>query len=492
VDQLQTLGTGVLGVIVVVVVLAIIAFTISRRYKIASPSEAFIVTGRKGKAVTNPETGEVTTDLSGQKVVMGGGVFVKPLVQQVHKLSLSSRRISVKIQGAVSQQGIRLNLDAVALVKVGGTENDVRAAAQRFLHQQDEIESFTQEVLAGSLRAIVGTLTVDEIIRDRAAFANAVAEEAVHSLSNQGLVLDTFQVQDVHDDTNYLRDKGRPEAAAAARVAAIAEAEANREAAQARAKAQEQTSEAEKNLSIRQAEFKAETDRAAATAAAAGALTKAERDQEVLAQQEKVAVRQAELTERRLDTDVRRPADAERYKAEQEAQARRNSAIFAAEAEKAEAIAKAEGSARQVELSAVADAERTERLAQAELARRKAEAEAVRAEGLAEADAISARGAAKAEALTKEAAALKEFGEAALTQRAIEILPEVARELASPMAAIKDLTVISNDGAGSLSRSVGANLKETLEVVKRSTGVDVTKFIRGLDKTSETAEVTKD
>ena len=91
-------------------------------------------------------------------------------------MDLSSRRLSVGIRGAVSAQGIRCDLDGVAIVKVGGNEDAIRAAAQRFLDQQEGIEAFTQEVLAGSLRAIVGRLTVEEIIRDRAAFASAVAE----------------------------------------------------------------------------------------------------------------------------------------------------------------------------------------------------------------------------------------------------------------------------------------------------------------------------
>ena len=102
---------------------------------------------------------------------MGASVFVLPVVQKLQSLDLSSRRIHVEIQGAVSKQGIRADLQGVAIVKVGGTEDAIRAAAQRFLHQQDEIDEFTREVLAGALRSIVGRLTVEEIIRDRAAFA---------------------------------------------------------------------------------------------------------------------------------------------------------------------------------------------------------------------------------------------------------------------------------------------------------------------------------
>ena len=137
-----------------------------------------------------------------------------PFVQRLHILDLSSRRIPVAIRGAVSKQGIRCDLDGVAIVKVGGTEDAIRAAAQRFLDQQDEIDDFTPEVLAGSLRSIVGRLTVEEIIRDRAAFARAVAEEAETSLTNQGLVLDTFQLQDIQAEGTLPRRprpaRGRP------------------------------------------------------------------------------------------------------------------------------------------------------------------------------------------------------------------------------------------------------------------------------------------
>src|SRR5688572_8540213 len=173
----------------VVFVFLLVMFVLSR-IKVAGPNEAFIVTGRKGRAIESAD-GSRSTDMSGQKVVMGASVFVVPVVQKLRMLDLSSRRIHVEINGAVSKQGIRAKLHGVAIVKVGGTEDAIRAAAQRFLDQQDEIEEFTREVLAGALRSIVGRLTIEEIIRDRAAFASAVADGAEHSLTNRGLVADT-------------------------------------------------------------------------------------------------------------------------------------------------------------------------------------------------------------------------------------------------------------------------------------------------------------
>ena len=202
----------VIAILGAVALLLILIFFVLSRIKVAGPNEAFIVTGRKGRT-TQSVDGIRSTDNSGQKVVMGASVFVLPVVQKIQSLDLSSRRIHVEITGAVSKQGIRANLQGVAIVKVGGTEDAIRAAAQRFLHQQDEIEEFTREVLAGALRSIVGRLTVEEIIRDRAAFASAVAEEAEHSMTNQGLVLDTFQLQDIIAEGSYLQDLGRPDEA---------------------------------------------------------------------------------------------------------------------------------------------------------------------------------------------------------------------------------------------------------------------------------------
>ena len=472
---------GTLGLIVLVVVLVIL---ITQRYRVAGPNEAFIVTGRRGKAVRNPESGVISTDLSGQKVVMGGGVFVVPFVQRLHVLDLSSRRIMVQIRGAVSGQGVKLNVDGVAIVKVGGNEDSIRAAAQRFLAKQEEIETFTQETLAGSLRSIVGSLTVEQIIRDRAAFAQRVFDESESSLTGQGLVLDTFQIQDITDDGTYLNDLGRPEAARVLQQAAIAEAAARQESQQARIRAEQEIAVSQRELQLKQAEIKAETDAAAAKAAAAGQLAQADRDQAILAEQEKVAVRQAALKERELDTEVRKPADANRYRVEQEAEARRNAEIFEADARKAAAIAAAQADAEKAKLSgeserarrtALAEAEAIEgaRRGQAEKERRTAEAEATRAEGDAQAAAILATGNAEAEAMNAKAAAFARYNEAAVLQMLIEVLPQVAKEVAAPMAAIDKLTVVSTDGASALPKQVTDNLTQTMVLLKSTTGLDL-------------------
>ncbi|WP_408897593.1 flotillin family protein [Nocardioides sp. R1-1] len=484
----------------IVVLLILLVLLVTSRYKVAGPNQAFIITGRKGKAVINPETGELTTDLSGQKVVLGGGVFVIPFVQKQATMDLSSRRISVQIRGAVSGQGIKLNLDGVAIVKVGGNADQIRLAAQRFLSQQADIEPFTQEVLAGALRSIVGGLTVEQIIRDRAAFAQRVADESESSLTGQGLILDAFQIQDVTDDGTYLADLGRPEAARIQQAAAIAEANARQAAEQAQIAAEQEIAVAQRTLALKQAEIKSETDAAAAQAAASGPLAQAERDQAILAEQEKVAVQQAALTERQLETQVRKPADAERYRVEQEAEARRTAEIAAADARKAATIAAAQAKAEETKLSgeaekarraALAEAEAIEGLkrGEAEKGRRLAEADATRAEGEAQAAATLAVGQAEAEAMDKRAEAFAHYNDAAVLQMLIEVLPQIAKEVAAPIAAIDQLTVLSTDGAGALPRQVTDNVAQTLQMLKTSTGLDLDALIKkSVDRATDGAE----
>ena len=472
-----------------VVLLILIALLVTSRYKVAGPNEAYIVTGRRGKAIHNAQTGRVSTDLSGQRVVMGGGTFVVPFVQKLHILDLSSRRLSVQIRGAVSGQGIKLNVEGVAIVKVGGNEDQIRASAQRFLTQQDEVETFTQEVLAGALRSIVGGLSVEQIIRDRAAFAQRVADESENSLTGQGLVLDTFQIQDITDDGSYLSDLGRPEAARIGQEAAIAEAVARQAAEQARIQAEEEIAVSQRALALRQAEILAETDAASAKAAAAGPLARADQDQEILTEQEKVAVRQAALTERQLDAEVRKPADAERYRVEQLAESKRTADIAEAEARKAAAIASAQARAEEARLmgeaekarrTALAEAEAIEgaKRGEAEQLRRLAEADALRGEGAAEASAILAKGQAEAEAMDKRADAFAHYNDAAVLQMLIEVLPSIAREVAAPIAAIDKLTVVSSDGVGSLPRQVTDNVVQTVELLKNTTGLDLEQLLK--------------
>jgi flotillin len=476
----------------------LIAMFILSRISVAGPNEAFIVTGRKGRSIRTAD-GSMVADLSGQKVVMGAAVFVMPVVQRLYRLDLSSREIPVSVSAAVSAQGIRCDADAVAIVKVGGTAEMIRPAAQRFLHQQERIEAFTGQVLSGALRAVVGRLTVEEIIRDRAAFSAHVAEEAERALTHQGLVLDAFQLEDIRTAGTYLQDLGRPEAARVLKAAAIAEAQARQTAETERMKAEEAIASAERNLALKKAEVQAEIDAAKARSAAAGPLAEAERQQAILTEQQKVAERNAELKERQLDTEVRKPADAARYKTEQEAEAARNAAVFSADAKRQATIAAAQAQAEQDRL--VGEGERARRAALAEAAaiegakqgeaeqrRRTAVAEAVEREGAAEAAAIQARGAAEAEAMRAKADAFDQYGEAAVLDLLVRVLPQVVQAASAPLSAVDKMTVISTDGASSLTRTVAANVAQGLQLGTDLTGVNLHALLTRLGGEAGTAD----
>ncbi|MEY9257569.1 flotillin [Brevibacterium epidermidis] len=438
-------GAGGIGVLVIIIL--IVLFVILRSYKIASPSEALIITGRNASGASG--TG---------RIVIGGRSVVYPIVQKAFILSLSSRQISVEIDG-ISINGIALRLRGVAQVKVGGTEDDVRKAAQRFLDQQDQIDHYSKEILSGTLRAVVGTLTVEQIIQDRASFAAQVQEESAHSMNNQGLIIDTFQISAVEDEGSYLRDWGRPQAAEVAKNAAIAEANAGRASAVEEAQQNEETqkqqaltdqaiAEQQQQLALRRAALKEEADQRQATADNAGPLATAAEKQKLLEKDRIVAKEAAELRAEQLDAEVRRPADAERYRQQ------------------------AAADARAYDIEAQGRAE-----AAAELHRRSKDAEAIRLEGEAEADAIRARGEAEAEALRAQAEAYKQFNDAAVLSKVLEVLPTVAGELVAPYANIKDLSIVSTDGESKLANSVSNNLSQVLEVVRGTTGVDLTDLV---------------
>ncbi len=467
----------------VVVLIVLVVLLILSRIKVAGPNQAFLVTGRQGRMVTNTH-GVVTTDMSGQKVVMGASVFVLPVVQKVHSIDLSSRRIPVGIRGAVSKQGVKCDLEGVAIVKVGGTESAVRAAAQRFLNQQKGIDIFTSEVLAGALRSIVGRLTIEEIIRDRAAFASAVAEEAESALTGQGLALDTFQLQDIQAEGTYLQDLGRPEAARVIKEASIAEARARQASEQEQLLADEAIAVSNRQLHLKQAEIAAQIDAAKAQASAAGPLAQAAQDQRILGEKEKVAERNAALKERQLDAEVRKPADAERYRVEQQAEANKNAVIAKAEADRQATIANASAQAEQSRLMGEGERLRRQALAEAdavegakkgesEKMRRQAIADAVEREGAADASAILARGQAEAEAMDKRSQAFATYGEAAVLDLLVKVLPDIVSAASAPLAAVEKMTVISSDGAGSLSKSVAANVAQGLQISSDLTGVDI-------------------
>lgn len=482
-------------VVTVLVVVAIVGAIYAKvRFKIATPDEALIITGRKsGKPVINPETGDETTDLSGQRVVIGGGTFVKPIFEQVVRLSLASQSFPVAAEDATTKSGVGVTLRSIAVVKVGGTERMVRAAAQRFAGRSQEqvIEQQSSEVLVGVLRTIAGTLTVESILYERQEFSKEVKDIAVPMLAERGLVLENFEIQTVEDTGEYIRNLGRPRAAAVARDAEIAEAQARQESTERSNEAAVQIAESNKALALRNATIAQETASAQADAEAARERAEAEAQQEVLIQQEQVALRRAALREQELQTEVRKPAEARKYEAAQEADARKYASEQEAEAAKTTAIRKAEAEAQRTTAQADAEASAArsraeaalveqQRRAEGALALAKAEADGIQARGEAQAAAERAQGEARAAAIKAESDAYQAFPESARLQMVLDALPKVAQPYADALGAIDGITIIDKDGASRLPAQVSTGVQELATMLKAQTGVDVIDLLRGI------------
>jgi flotillin len=474
-------SSGLIGTLfwvgLVAVILLVVLFSILRGIKVAKPDEAIIVTSRQ----RGRRTGAEEDENAGQRVVFGSRVFVKPIIEAHFKLSLRSRQLNVQAT-AQTRDAITIRVNAVAVVKVGGSEAMVRAAAQRFLNQQDEIEASTEEVLSGSVRSIVGQLTVTEIITNRSALQGQVLEAVRESLDVQGLQIDTLQIKEIDDDNGYIRDLGRAEAARVKQVAEIAESVSRQASEEARIAAEQAVAESQRKLDLRRAEIQKETDRARAEAAAAAPLAEAIAQQEVVSQQEVTAGKRVGLRKQELDAEIRAVADADAYavqaRAEAEATAARATAASERDARKSAAEAvEAEGLSERNRRIAAAEAAEAEGLA--ERNRRIAAAEALRAEGEAQADATRVTGNATADATRAQAEALRERGSELLRQQVIEQLPAIVRAAAEPLAAISQMTVISSDGnaTGALGQSVSNQLATSTQLIKDLVGIDISEIV---------------
>lgn len=444
-DSINQFFTQIVGISVAVVISLIVIIVLVRSIKVAKPDEAIIVTSRQRTPKELDKTHE--KENVGQKVVFGSRVFVKPIIEAYFKLSLRSRQLNVQAT-AQTRDAITIRVNAVAVVKVGGSEAMVRAAAQRFLNQQDQIESSTEEVLSGSVRAIVGQLTVTEIITNRSALQEQVLDAVREALDIQGLQIDTLQIKEIDDDNNYIRDLGRAEAARVRQVAEIAEAQAQQASEEARIIAAQKIAESQRELDLRNAAIKKETDKAQAEALQSAPLAEAIAQQEVVSQQELTAQKRVGLRKQELDAEVRAVADAEAYMVEKEAAGAAAAAVAAANAQ------------REARIAAAA---------------------ALREEGEAEAAAILARGSAEAKATREQAEALAERAEALLKQRVIEQLPEIVRAASEPLSRIQNMTVISSDGTGTnqLGENVAGQLATSTKLIKDLVGIDIGELING-------------
>jgi flotillin len=475
--------TVIAGVVVVLFVFFMFIGIWASRYTKVGPNQVLVISGRKHRMVDPDGTAR---DI-GFRIVKGGGVFVWPVYEKVDILSLELLTIDVQTPEVYTSKGVPVKVDGVAQIKVKGDDISIATASEQFLSKgTEEIKNIAMQTLEGHLRAILGTMTVEEIYQNRDAFASKVQEVAAGDMANMGLGIVSFTIRDIRDTQGYLDALGKPRIAQVKRDAIIAQAEADRDSmirsAQATQAGQEakfvadtKIAEAQRDYQSNVAQYQATVNQKKAEADLAydlqkyktGQLVKAEEVQvTIIEKQKQIELQQQEIQrkQRELEANVQKPADAERYRVETLANAKK----FQLETEAA-------GSAAATKASGFASADVAK-------ATGIAEAEANKARGLAEAAIIEAQGKATAEAMRMKAGSFKEYNEAAVIEMIIRILPEIAAKISEPLSKTEKMVIINSGngvggGASKLTGDVTQIVAQLPPVIESLTGIKFEKLL---------------
>lgn len=395
------------------------------------------------------------------RLVHGGRIFVRKPGQIVRKINLNVMTILVDSRKVYTSKGVPISVTGVAQVKVQSQNKDMLlTACELFLSKStEEIRNIALETLEGHQRAIMGSMTVEEIYKDRKKFSQQVFEVASSDLVNMGLTVISYTIKDVVDVVGYLKYLGTPRTESVKRDARIGEAQYGAEAKILKAHADEELmaakyynqteiAKAKRDFELKKAEFDVEVNTVQAEADLAFELQVAkirqkiveeerqidniEKAQEILLMEQEIA-RQEQI----LEATVRRPAEAEKYELE-----------ILAEADHQRIRLEAEGAA-----------------------------ESIRLKGEAEAYAIIAKANAEAEQMEKKADAFKMYAEAAMVDMLLETLPRAAAEVAAPLAQTNKITMIASGsgevGAAKITGEVFDIIERIPELIKSLTGVEI-------------------
>ncbi|TMQ01734.1 MAG: flotillin family protein [Verrucomicrobia bacterium] len=483
--QLNILGGALIPIVIVVLGVGafLLLWMVLSRYTKVGPNDVLIVSGRKHRFV-DPDG---TVRARGFRIVKGGGTFVYPIVEKVDVLSLELLTIDVQTPEVYTSKGVPVKVDGVAQIKVKGDDISIATAAEQFLSKgTDDIKNIAMQTLEGHLRAILGTMTVEEIYQNRDAFASKVQEVAAGDMANMGLGIVSFTIRDIRDTQGYLDALGKPRIAQVKRDAQIAQAEADRDAMikssqatqagqEAKFQADSKIAEAQRDYQSNVASYQATVNQKKAEADLAydlqkfktGQLVKAEEVQvQIIEKQKQIELQQQEILrkQRELEAVVQKPADAERYKVETLANAKKFQ--LETEAAGAASAAKATGFAN-------ADVAKATGLA---------EAEANKARGLAEAAIIEAQGRAQAEAMKQKAESFKQYNEAAVIELIVRVLPEIAGKISEPLSKTERMVIINNGngdggGASKITGDVTRIMSQLPPVLESLTGVSFAKLL---------------
>ncbi len=464
----------VLTAIIVLLIIAVIAIIMSGYVK-APPDVAYIISGMK----------------KDPKILIGRAGIKIPFLERKDTLMLKQISIDIKTNGYVpTLDFIGVDIDAVAKVRVKTDTEGIKLAMKNFLNMnEDAIQKALTDSLQGNMREIIGTVKLKELNTDRKKFGDEVQEKAQKDMNALGIEIISCNIQRIDDEKKLILALGQDNMSQIQKDASIAKAMADRDVAIAEAEAAKQANEAkvasdmviaerQNELAIKQADLKREADIKKAAADAAYAIQEQEQRKTIevasananIAKQEReveLKSKEVEVTERRLEAEVKKQAEAEKFARQQRAEAELFERQRNAEAEKFEKEKEAEAKKIQAE---------------AELYAKTQEAEGIKAVGEAEAKAIEAKGIAEAEAMEKKAEAMKKYGQAAMMEMIVKALPDMAKAIAEPLASIDKVTIIDSgngeNGVSSMGNYVPSVLAKTIESMKETTGLDITEIMK--------------
>src|SRR2546422_8444581 len=481
--QLEGVTAAVLILGIVLAAFLLIAIYASR-YKKVPPDKAMVVYGRKTKA-----------GRAGYQVITGGGKWILPIVEAYEFLPLDVRTLDVvvtEIVTDVKQSGAKINIKAVAQVRISDDPNTLRTAASQLLHKRDDqINEIALKTLEGHVRSICATLSVEEVNSDRDAIATQIQGLAANVLKNMGLEIRSFVIKEIEDEHGYLDALGVKRTEEVKRDARIGKANANREAPIAEALAaqlgEKANADAEANvamfhrdrdITIQQSQSQVEMERA--NKEIAFGLQTAKRQQELIVEQRRIDIRAKEQEVLVQQQEVLRRQ--QEQEAAQVVPARMSADAVAATAdgEKRKLILTAEGEKERASLVAEGERERLARPAAGEAERIRqegtAEADIIRLKGEAQAYAIKATGLAEAEAMRAKAEAWEQYGRAAVTQLIVEKLPEIVANAAKSLETTQKLIIMGERGPSQLVGSVVDIAATAPALVKALTGMDLSEL----------------
>ena len=448
-----------------------------------------------------PDTAIIISGMGRRKILIGKAGFRIPFLQRLDKLSLRVFQVDIKTDEAIPTSNfINIRVDGVANLKISSDPELLNLAAEAILNMNEkDLVQQVQQVLQGNMREIIGTVDIKRLVQDRQGVAQSVKENVVPDMAKMGIEVVNFNIQSFSDDNHVIENLGIDNISQISKDAAIAKANADRDVTIAKSLAEESANrsrveanqkiiEQNTELSVKESALKQKADTAIAQANAAYAIEEQKKQQEIniaqinadIAKREReveLGQKEVDLQERKLQAQINKQADAEKYAAEQKAQADLFTRQKAAEAKKYELEQEAEMQKIRAEADKVAKEKAAEAL--------KIEALAKKEAALAEAAGIEAKGKAEADAIKAKADAMKQYGEAATLQLILDsnVLPEMIKAYSEPMAAamsqIDSITMYGEGNTAKLNEEITRNGTQIFAGLEKATGLDIKSLLAG-------------